>query len=374
MPLSIYEGFKSASFYDGDDSFGIDDQFTWDSDNNILSMPDFDSAFAKLHGSSSLANAAVSSSSLVLTLPRLGTCYDDEDDYEALGIDDSKPLTGRKRGRGRPRLYLDPKAPRVFKHDIRRQYPTMFLNVMNSCDFGMILSFFRTFAVPDMIVQKKPIDMEEIRKLPPGTSLPPLPIVPFRGADWVRFHFLQASCFCADRIFRVKNAKIVTRSDSQSSVIVMDVVNELTYLYAVDPITMIDAMLGLRIHPIPEDAEPLPEVTRPEESNTIPLYQRITPSNNLNVFSTANNNYSRAEGGWSLADLHAFYCQQTGECGIPLLREPERVTICTQLTLYLTPDKLIEKMEIGDGKLSHAVGPTPRLWSKVRHLRWRSSP
>lgn len=269
---------------------------------------------------------------------------------------DSRPLAGKKRGRGRPRLYLDPKVPRVFKHDIRRQFPTMFLNVMNSCDYSTFLAFFHTFSLPDMMVRKKPISIEEIRKLPPGISLPPLPIAPFRGADWVRFHFLQASCFCADRIFRVEDARIVTRSDSQHSVIVMDVVNEITYLYAVDPITMIDAMLGLRIHPIPEDAEPLPEARRPSVLSVFP--DTSLPS---------------LKDAWSLADLHAFYCQQTGEFGIPLLREPERVTLRTQLVLHLTPNKLIEAMEIGDGKLSHAVGPTPKLWSKVRHIRWRCS-
>jgi hypothetical protein len=271
--------------------------------------------------------------------------------------EDRHPLSARKRRRGRPRLFLDPKVPRVFKHDIRRQFPTMLLNVMNSCDYATFVAFFRTFSSPDMIVRKKPISMEEIRKLPPGTSLPPLPITPFRGTDWVRFHFLQASCFCADRIFRVENSRIITRSDSQHSVIVMDVVNEITYLYAVDPITMIDAMLGLRIHPIPADAEPLPELPSPSVKCVFPTG---TPTS--------------IKDTWSLADLHAFYCQQTGEFGIPLLREPERVIIRTQLVLHLTPDKLIEAMEIGDGKLSHAVGPTPKLWSKVRHLRWRSSP
>mmetsp|Transcript_6329 Transcript_6329/g.4767 ORF Transcript_6329/g.4767 Transcript_6329/m.4767 type:complete len:329 (-) Transcript_6329:118-1104(-) len=265
----------------------------------------------------------------------------------------------QKRGRGRPRLYLDPKVPRVFKHDLRRQYPTMLLNTMNSCDYGTFLSFFQVFALPEMIVCKKPISLEEIKKLPPGMSLPPLPIVPFRGSDWVQFHFLQASCFCADRVFQIEDAKIITRSDTQSSVIVMNVVNELTYLYAVDPITMIDAMLGLQIHPIPEDAEPLPE--------------RTYLSSNINqTFIRQNTNRERSHE-FSIADLHAFYCQQTGEFGIPLLCEPERVTIRTQLSLFLTPSKHIERMEIGDGKLSHAVGPTPRLWSKVRHLRWRSN-
>lgn len=348
MPLAIYEGFITASTFEGDDAFGIDNQFSWDSEDNNTNIADYEAAFFSQYQHGMMKDG-------------------DNVDNDAAAMSTS---VGKKRKRGRPRLYLDPKAPRVFKHDIRRQYPAMFLNVMNSCDYTTFLSFFRTFASPDMIVQKKPISAEEIRKLPPGTSLPPLPIVPFRGSDWVRFHFLQASCFCADRIFRIENANITTRSDSQSSIIVLDVVNELTYLYAVDPITMIDAMLGLKIHPIPDDAEPLPEPA-PSDSHL---------SDNFTKFFTTHHTRTdtpravNGEDGWSLADLHAFYCQQTGEFGIPLLREPERVTIRTQLTLHLSPSKHIVKIEIGDGKLSHAVGPTPRLWSKVRHLRWRSGP
>lgn len=347
MPLSIYEGFLASSIYEGDEeSYGIDQQFVWDSVDNNEARSEYEAA-------------VLAQFSSIVPRSSSGVLEDEEPDR-------IENITGKKRGRGRPRLYLDPKAPRVFKHDIRRHYPTMFLNVMNSCDYNTFLSFFCTFSSPDMIVQKIPINMEELRKLP--VSLPPLPIMPFRGTDWVRFHFLQASCFCADRIFRIDSAKVITRSDSDESVIVMDVVNELTYLYAVDPITMIDAMLGLKMHPIPDDAEPLPE--------QLPARNSINQSF-LRLLSQDKHNSKKQRDqidGCSLADLHAFYCQQTGEFGIPLLREPERVTIRTQLTLYLSASKHIVKMEIGDGKLSHAVGPTPRLWSKIRHLRWRTAP
>ncbi len=40
--------------------------------------------------------------------------------------------------------------PKMFKHDIRRQYSTMFTNVMNSADFSMWSSFFDTFFHPDL--------------------------------------------------------------------------------------------------------------------------------------------------------------------------------------------------------------------------------
>eukprot|EP01031_Cornospumella_fuschlensis_P027221 gene27221-32888_t len=39
--------------------------------------------------------------------------------------------------------------PRVFKEDIRRKYPMMFVNVVNSCDPQLMCEFFRKFCRPE---------------------------------------------------------------------------------------------------------------------------------------------------------------------------------------------------------------------------------
>lgn len=41
--------------------------------------------------------------------------------------------------------------PRILKNDLRRQYPVMFTNVFNSCDFNFVQMFLETFCRPDLV-------------------------------------------------------------------------------------------------------------------------------------------------------------------------------------------------------------------------------
>lgn len=43
--------------------------------------------------------------------------------------------------------------PRILKYDIRRKYAQMYTNVINSYDYELIVSFFRTFALADLVFE-----------------------------------------------------------------------------------------------------------------------------------------------------------------------------------------------------------------------------
>ncbi len=110
------------------------------------------------------------------------------------------------------------RLPKMLKNDIRRQYPIMFVNMLNSGDLDLIELFFKTYTTAQSEFSKyihiDPLpgntlavqDLKEIREREDLISLHAL-------NDVINFVILLL-LLSPDRIIQMKRSEIITRSDS----------------------------------------------------------------------------------------------------------------------------------------------------------------
>ena len=111
------------------------------------------------------------------------------------------------------------KIPKIPKNDIRRYFPSMFMNTCNSGDFHHIQSFLQTFMTNNC-------NCISTQKLPLTLKIPDLVVA--EGPVLFAHYLLGLQMMCPDVTMRLKNSKIVTFSNSPVTKIIMDVECSLT--------------------------------------------------------------------------------------------------------------------------------------------------
>lgn len=109
-----------------------------DSDNTSHDSMPFGPGINNTSSLSSSSNSIVSSPDLHNKLPN----DSDTDDHSDNNVQQTNPKMKKKRIRTNRRLYP---FPRIVKRDIRRMYPAMLANVMNSGDLSFLASFLSEF-------------------------------------------------------------------------------------------------------------------------------------------------------------------------------------------------------------------------------------
>lgn len=94
---------------------------------------------------------------------------------------------------------------RIFKNDIRRQYAQMFINVINNYDDNVISSFFRTYASPEVEIDKH---------CPYVTPLYSSVDIALQGIPQVALYWMAILKVVPDIVYDVENVRIVTSSES----------------------------------------------------------------------------------------------------------------------------------------------------------------
>lgn len=125
----------------------------------------------------------------------------------------------KRRIRNRRRIL----APRVFKHDVRKRFAEMFANVYNMGDTKVTSSFFRTFSAPNLEMTKVcsgyiPEDTHVIRVTKPQ----------YVGQYWSVMQELMP-----DGVIKFEDVRVVTRSDTESSLVICTMNAKFTNFYSV---------------------------------------------------------------------------------------------------------------------------------------------
>lgn len=142
--------------------------------------------------------------------------------------DDSPVAVGHRipAKRGRKRKYRPPTIPRIVKHDIRRHYSKMLVNVTNQHNISLLKSFYETFADPTKLVY--------CFKTQHGSRAVANDCYFLRGVREI-IHFESVHQQVApDFVTQIDQTNIHTRSDSGRSEITFFVTMKVSVIYDVD--------------------------------------------------------------------------------------------------------------------------------------------
>eukprot|EP00981_Chlorochromonas_danica_P001741 scaffold376_cov164-Ochromonas_danica.AAC.3 len=103
--------------------------------------------------------------------------------------------------------------PRILKRDIRRDFPTMIVNVFNSCDAQMACTFFMNFSVGSCHMNS--YLKEE------GSRFCKLPIRRLDGLDQIMSAMSGCMVSCPDFVVRLKDAKIKQHLNREGSQLIL---------------------------------------------------------------------------------------------------------------------------------------------------------
>ena len=106
--------------------------------------------------------------------------------------------------------------PRILKHDIRRQYLSMFANVINSFDVELMFSFLRRYSKPALGMEKLIHDSSS-SSASSSSSSPPVaseltlnqcPRLAMKGRDLVSAYWGVMMHFAPDKVIRLQNIQV----------------------------------------------------------------------------------------------------------------------------------------------------------------------
>lgn len=120
------------------------------------------------------------------------------------------------------------RIPKVPSDDIRRKYPMMIINTLNSLDATLMHSFFQQFTHPESALYKQILSKDEPEQEVERLS--------FYGADDIFSYMFAVSLITPDRAIRICNTKIITRSDTFRTEIILEGEATGTWPYDTDPI------------------------------------------------------------------------------------------------------------------------------------------
>ena len=76
----------------------------------------------------------------------------DGDDYDN---NDSTENCKKRKGTSQQMVAIKLQRPRILKRDIRRNFPLMWVNVFNSCDYGYMMQHLHTYYDPYILVEQR---------------------------------------------------------------------------------------------------------------------------------------------------------------------------------------------------------------------------
>mmetsp|Transcript_13811 Transcript_13811/g.15000 ORF Transcript_13811/g.15000 Transcript_13811/m.15000 type:complete len:283 (+) Transcript_13811:13-861(+) len=120
------------------------------------------------------------------------------------------------------------RIPKVPSEDIRRKYPIMIMNTLNSLDTSLMHAFFHQFTHPESALQRQVFNANE-----PDQEIQR---ISFYGADNIFSYMFATTLINTDRVLRAHDIKIITRSDTFRTEIVIDGEGSATWIYDTDPI------------------------------------------------------------------------------------------------------------------------------------------
>ena len=159
---------------------------------------------------------------------------------------------------------------RVLRSDIRRKYPEMYTNVMNSLDGKLISQFFQKFCSNNIIYECIKKEQCEIGKF--AAALVPKPVVGISSLIPFMVTFFTPTIF-ADMVLRLKSSKVIVTQGVPGSRIVAQDHSEMTMLYSVERIPYPDH-LSL---PSPSSPSPSFDILDPVSNDLIRFSLLPTP-------------------------------------------------------------------------------------------------
>lgn len=139
-------------------------------------------------------------------------------------------------------------VPRLFKRDIRRYYATMLANVSNSHDHNLVASFFRTYAVEQLVLTRHRHAMDHSGAI--GGALPSAQFHSrvfhdgephdLRGVPTLVRVLCGMFVMHPDQVFAADNVRIVSRVGDACSRVECDFRIAYNLLYDVHPVAFVD--------------------------------------------------------------------------------------------------------------------------------------
>lgn len=142
---------------------------------------------------------------------------------QSAGIDGTNKNMKRKRHRKPNKRY--PVAPRILRHDIRRQYARMYVNVMNSSDPSLLLSFFKRYGSHNPVMKNNVNQPGHIAKKPFSMEI--------QGRDVITWFIAAIQQLFPDKASSYDNVVVRTTHGSLNSTIECDFKVDHTVLYDV---------------------------------------------------------------------------------------------------------------------------------------------
>lgn len=128
-------------------------------------------------------------------------------------------------------------VPPVVKHDIRRHYSRMLINVANSSNISLLKSFLETYGTLDAFVYSFEMDQEHSSRCNSNVFL-------LRSLQETLHFFTVRDRFFPDAVANLTNTRVVTRSDSDRCEIHCDMIVRVTIRYDYDIFALHDSLLS----------------------------------------------------------------------------------------------------------------------------------
>lgn len=130
-------------------------------------------------------------------------------------------------------------VPPVVKHDIRRHYSRMLINVANSSNIPLLKSFLETYGTLDKFVYSFEMDQEHSSCLLRCNSK----VFLLRSLQETLHFYTVRDRFFPDAVANLTNTRVVTRSDSDTCEIHCDMTVRVTIRYDYDMFALHDSLL-----------------------------------------------------------------------------------------------------------------------------------
>lgn len=191
--------------------------------------------------------------------------------------------------------------PRVLKRDIRRDYGTMLLNVMNSFDGELTSKFFRTFCVQDcykfdLFPEVKNYNLPCVRQV--------------NGLDQIVFSLLHDLSHTPDCVLTMRSSHIRQRSDIKGSQVVLRVLFQGTKIYQNKNCNLEE--LQKQIQAATSSSSSAATTTSSSSSSVLPTNDGNSNNNNNNSSSSSSSMMDVSNnGGDDESDVNSVYSFQS---------------------------------------------------------------
>lgn len=224
------------------------------------------------------------------------TSYDESShSFKSIGEDDSSESDDEAlqvvsallpKNKGKPRASRRKPLPRIIKQDIRRHYPQMLMNALNSHDMTMIKAFFGRYAHPAITLEKT-LDRQTISYCTTEASTSDTIKVILNGPVVISNYFQAMNDVLLDNCLRVRKVNIVRNinavedpvtgkkqlvGDPNSTKIVCDIEGSSTQIYEVPPASYAFSSLGRNFVYLDNTLDIFPEPVSSEVASSFAVF------------------------------------------------------------------------------------------------------